>query len=163
MLLHALTEIDRPWQTGPYGESARTLLSTNREGLEAALAHYDGLAASVMASPEAWVVTHGEPHSANFLRSSSGAIYLIDWDTVRLAPRERDLELGEGLAFETYLQVADPPSVRLEARELFRLRWSLQDICVYVRLFRGEHGDSEDDTESWQHLREEVGRLSPLV
>ena len=148
--------------SGPYAEPARDLLLAEGKRIEAALAYDDRLAATVMGSPEAWVVTHGEPHSANFLRSTSGAIYLIDWDTVRLAPRERDLELGEGLAFETYLQVADPPPVRLEARELFRLRWSLSDICAYVRLFRGEHAATEDEAQSWQNLQSEVGRLPSI-
>ena len=36
------------------------------------------------------VITHGEPHPGNILRSA-GRLYLIDWDTVGLALPERDL------------------------------------------------------------------------
>ena len=37
-----------------------------------------------------WVVTHGEPHAGNVMRTSEGRV-LVDWDTVALAPPERDL------------------------------------------------------------------------
>ncbi len=36
------------------------------------------------------VITHGEPHAANVM-GSPGGLVLVDWDTVLLAPPERDL------------------------------------------------------------------------
>jgi spectinomycin phosphotransferase len=45
------------------------------------------------------VLTHGEPHPANLL-SAGGSLLLIDWDTVGLAPPERDLSLIIGEAGE---------------------------------------------------------------
>ena len=38
------------------------------------------------------VITHGEPHPAN-LMLAAGRLALIDWDTVALAPPERDVSL----------------------------------------------------------------------
>ena len=38
------------------------------------------------------VITHGEPHPANVM-SADGRLILIDWDTVALAPPERDVAL----------------------------------------------------------------------
>ena len=37
-----------------------------------------------------WVVTHGEPHPVNVMQTDAGRV-LIDWDTVAIAPPERDL------------------------------------------------------------------------
>ncbi len=49
-----------------------------------------GLAGAVTAANRGLVITHGETHSDNFIRSSDGLV-LVDWDTVGLAPPERDL------------------------------------------------------------------------
>ena len=50
----------------------------------------DRLAAEVARRGSTWVITHGEPHSATLC--GPGADHaLVDWDTVALAPRERDL------------------------------------------------------------------------
>jgi spectinomycin phosphotransferase len=56
------------------------------------LNHYDRLVEAVMASDVPWVLSHGEEHSANVIETPDGRWHLIDWDTVRLAPAERDLE-----------------------------------------------------------------------
>lgn len=155
----ALHDLQRPWHGGPFAEPTRALLTRHAQVLETALSLHDRLADQALGTVASWVVTHGEPHSANFLRTTAGDILLIDWDTVRLAPRERDLELGEGNQFEAYRRVAAPPPLRPEAQQLFRVRWSLQDICVFVRMFHSEHGESEDETASWRYLNSELARL----
>jgi spectinomycin phosphotransferase len=148
----------RPSEGGPYSDEAYVLLRLTREGVEAALAHHDGLVAQLINYDQPWVVSHGEPHSANFLRGFDGNIYLIDWDTVRLAPRERDYAF-EGAAYEAYREVAEPPPLRPEVRELFDLRWHLQDLCIYAQLLLGPHEGTEDDTKSWEGLQSELARL----
>lgn len=90
------------------------------------LARFDELAAALESGDVERVVTHGEPHSGNLVRTESGFV-LVDWDTVGLAPRERDLWLVGG---------GDP-----EMCELYRLRWRLDDISWAVREMRS--GDAE--------------------
>ncbi|MGH9829994.1 MAG: phosphotransferase family protein, partial [Blastocatellia bacterium] len=36
------------------------------------------------------VICHGDLHPANLIRESSGRVFVIDWDDVMLAPKERD-------------------------------------------------------------------------
>src|SRR5437762_1010282 len=45
----------------------------------------------------ALVVTHSEPHPGNVIRTRAG-LTVIDWDTVALVPRERDVCILQGRA-----------------------------------------------------------------
>jgi spectinomycin phosphotransferase len=145
----ALRELDRPWDSGPYGERARQLIAESRSGTEALFNLYDELAEKVAASDEPWVVTHGEPHSANFISGHDGRLHLIDWDTVRLAPRERDLS-EDAASLAAYQEIAGPYDLRPEAVELFQAWWTLAEICGYVEWFRNSHDGSLDDQMNWE-------------
>lgn len=157
-LLAALAELDRPWSGGPYSEPTRLRLAGALDHLHGTLARYNVLVSDIEASDEPWVVTHGEPHSANVLRTAGG-MRLNDWDTVRLAPRERDLVAvlgGPVDVLPAYQAEAGPVSPRASALELFDVRWELAEIAEYVELFRQPHADSQDSKESWQNLTEYV-------
>jgi spectinomycin phosphotransferase len=43
--------------------------------------------------------------------------------------------------------------------DLYRLRWSLDDIALFVGDFRGPHGQDEDTELAWAGLTEELGRI----
>jgi spectinomycin phosphotransferase len=155
----ALRALDESWTSGPHGEPTRLLLYQSRPRIEAQFLYYDHLAKEVMAIGAPWVISHGEPHSGNFISGEDGRLHLVDWDTVLLAPRERDLETlievdGEALAaYQSVVGAIDP---NLKAVELFRLRWALAEICSYVHRFRAEHGDSADDRLSWENLTQYI-------
>jgi len=81
-----------PWESGPFGESVRVALRDNRTHILRLLARLDVLTAQALARREGWVLTHGEPHTANVLWQLGGPV-LVDWESLRLAPRERDLRV----------------------------------------------------------------------
>jgi spectinomycin phosphotransferase len=90
----ALGELSQPWSGGPYSEPARRLLARHAARLGRALARLDELArAAAGGGPP--VITHGEPHPGKIM-PSGGWLLLIDWDTMGLAPPERDLWLAAG-------------------------------------------------------------------
>jgi spectinomycin phosphotransferase len=66
------------WQTGPYGEPARVLVNDHAASLAKALDTFDELAAELAPTAGELVITHGEPHSGNLIRSDDGLL-LIDW------------------------------------------------------------------------------------
>ncbi|HZX02443.1 aminoglycoside phosphotransferase family protein [Kribbella sp.] len=153
-LMVAFEELDQPWSGGPYAEPARLRLAGAREYVHSRLAQYDVLVREVEAFDDPWVVTHGEAHSANVVRTADG-MRLVDWGTARLAPRERDLTgIHDGSAdvLAAYQSAAGPVSPRAAALELFNAWWPLGEIASYVQLFRRPHVESEDSKESWREL-----------
>lgn len=138
-LEEALADLDDPWNTGPYGERARRLLAANADDLVRLLAIHDQRAVAV--APNDWVVTHGEPHRGNIFRTTRGWA-VVDWDTVLVAPAERDLwDLGGAGA------LADP-----QLADLYRLRWDLTEVAVYIAGFYDDHTGDADDERSWEGL-----------
>lgn len=150
----AMADQEASWHGGPFAEPARALLAKHAGALTAVLERYDALVASVVHRGAGLVPTHGEPHPGNTIGTDDG-IVLIDWDTLLLAPPERDLwslHDDDPDALDLYRaatgRVIDP-----DAMHLYRLRWDLAEICLYVTQFRAPHERSEDITEAWDELR----------
>lgn len=103
------------------------------------------LAAAIEARGAAWVVTHGEPHAANVMHTRDG-LALIDWDTVAIAPPERDLWMVAAAATDADAQAID----------YFRLTWGLKDLAEWLNIFRRPHEDTDDTARSYRGLLEVV-------
>lgn len=158
-----LAEPDRPWNAGPFGETARQLLAERTADLARLVEAFDRLVARSIASLANPVITHGEPHPAN-LRSSGGQLYLVDWDTAALGPPERDLSLiaADGEDLDRYQRLTgrgvDPDVIKL-----YRLRWYLDDLASAVEMFRNPHQDTAD-TRSWcDALAPQLDRLTGWI
>jgi hypothetical protein len=153
-LLAALDDLHRPWRSGPLGDVARAALDTHAASVDAMLARYDDLAAGVLARRDRFVVTHGEPHPGNTMRTAAGWL-LIDWDTTLLAPPERDLWTVAGSSDEGVLAAytaATGTTVDRDALECYRLGWDVTDIALYVALLREPHEDTADVRASFAGL-----------
>jgi spectinomycin phosphotransferase len=104
-----------------------------------------------------WVLTHGEPHSANVIREPDGSLLLVDWDTTLIGPRERDLWMvldGDLTGWEEYRRAAGSAPLEQDVLDLYRERWALSEIAEYVAEFRRPHGDTEDTRGGWAVLGE---------
>ena len=103
----ALQELDREWTGGPFSEPVRALLARHRQSVTRRLSAFDDLSARVAARGLTSVITHGEPHAGNLVRTDDGHLVLVDWDTLALAPPERDLWLldsGTGRELALYAE-----------------------------------------------------------
>ena len=150
-----------PAGLGPYSRDAAALLLDNETAITRALNRYDRLVAAAKADASRAVLTHGEPHPGNTMRTADGW-RLIDWDTALIAPPERDLwmvDSGDGETFQRYA-AATGMRVEPELLELYRLRWALADVAVDVARFRRPHAGTPDDAKSWNLLRANVGELA---
>ncbi|MEE6261556.1 aminoglycoside phosphotransferase family protein [Plantactinospora sonchi] len=151
-LTAALDDLDRQWAAGPYAEPTRKLLTVHAGRVAEWLADFDRLAARVAASGVEPVVTHGEPHPGNLLRTADG-LRLIDWETVRVAPPERDLWLvtDDPDLLAEYSRATGHP-VDPAGLAFHQLRWRLADVAEYVDELRRPHGESADSAASWSYL-----------
>ena len=103
------------------------------------------------------MITHGEPHPGNVMRVGSRRM-LIDWDTVGLAPPERDLWLVVSETGEEARRYADLTGRAVDPARLalYRLRWALDDICAFVNRLRTEHRHTADTEHAWLSLEQTV-------
>jgi hypothetical protein len=166
-LVTAVDHLAERWDGGPYSESARRLLDRHAVPVERLFTRYDVVAAAVAARPERMVLTHGEPHPANTLRTTAGWV-LVDWDTALVAAPERDLwhlAADDADAVAGYERMGGR-AVDPQALMAYRLWWDLAEISGYVALLRAAHADDADVRESWrnlQHYLDPVARWPELL
>jgi spectinomycin phosphotransferase len=146
----ALRELDVPWSGGPLSEPARAAVADAASELTELLALSARLAAEAQAEGGEWVITHGEPHAGNILRTSDGW-RLVDWDTVAIAPRERDLWMPLLGADDELADLYGKP-VSTAALDFFRLAWDLKDLAEYLVVFRSPHEENADTVRQLQAL-----------
>jgi spectinomycin phosphotransferase/16S rRNA (guanine(1405)-N(7))-methyltransferase len=146
---------------GPYARPASLLLRRNAAPVRELLARYDDLVRHARSHPGREVLTHGEPHPGNTMLAADGWL-LIDWDTVLIAPPERDLwslDPGDGTILDAYASATGvTPLPRL--LDLYRVRWDVADLASYADVFRRPHAGSIEDDKSWELLNSLVDGLS---
>jgi len=139
-----------PWDSGPYAERARVALEARLADLDRWVRRYLELARRT--DPSRWVATHGEPHTRNQLRTTDCRTLLVDWESLKLGPRERDLRylVHQGLGA---MCRADPDLV-----EMFDLEWRLDEVAQYADWFHAPHSGTESDRVALGGLLHELER-----
>jgi spectinomycin phosphotransferase len=148
-----LDELNETWLGGPFSEPARRALAAHAADVAELLALADRLAADVAGRANDWVVTHGEPHAANVIWTGERHL-LIDWDTVGLAPPERDLWMvvdDDGAGSAIYADATGHTIDRV-AMDFYRLAWDLDDLAAYVSELRSPHRHNEDTERASEGL-----------
>ncbi|MFG1820455.1 phosphotransferase [Kribbella sp. NPDC049174] len=138
-----------PWQTGPYGERARSALTQRIDAIRRWTDTYHDLSRRTV--DHQWVPTHGEPHTANQLITDHGIVF-VDWESLALAPRERDLGT---LINSGYADLAAP---NWEMTELFDLEWRLSELAEYATWFTHPHTGTASDRSAFDDLITELHR-----
>lgn len=102
------------------------------------------------------IVCHADIHAGNIFIDADGAFYLVDWDTLVLAPKERDLmyiggalmggwytpEEEERLFYPTY----GPTEIDPVPMAYYRYERIIEDIAVYCQqLFGSEDSMGRED------------------
>jgi hypothetical protein len=147
-------------RAGPYALRTCLLIRRNAAPIRELLTRYDGLVSRARSQPGRAVLTHGEIHPGNTMLTSDGWV-LIDWDTVLVAPPERDLwrlDPGDGSIFDAYEQATGVTPLP-DLLDLYRLRWDIADIAVDAGRFRRPHAGTPEDDKAWGFLACLIQRL----
>ncbi len=153
---HLTRILDDPWHVGPYGEPARNALALRLVQIREWTGSYDLLAHAAQATRDTWVPTHGEPDTGNQLVASDARL-LVDWESLKLAPRERDLRflIESGFAWEGAYGIKTPD---WQMVEMFDLEWRLSEIIEYAGWFSAAHTGTASDDVAFEGLLEELER-----
>jgi spectinomycin phosphotransferase len=163
----ALQQLNQTWSGGSLSEPARRTLAPHAFYMAELLALLDRLSVDVAQRSTNWVITHGEPHAGNVMRTGETYV-LADWDTVALAPRERDLWMFVDQTSEEATIYTEATGRQLDAVAVnfFRLTWDLADIAAFTDLLRSPHDRSEDTEKAHEALTYYVttrDRWAPLA
>lgn len=144
------------WRSGPHAARVQAALCAAQPRIESWVAAYHRGAERARAV--GWVPTHGEPHAGNQLATPTG-LRLVDWESFKLAPRERDLVglVASGHDWATaYAGGPDVPDWGLV--EMFDLEWRLDEVSQYAAWFEAPHDGGASDTVAIEGLVEELER-----
>ena len=145
---------------GPYAVAASQLLIDNEGQISSLIAQYQSLVIRQRRDPGPLVITHGEIHPGNVMRTPTGWM-IVDWDTLLIAPPERDLwrlaQSGDAVLRDYADATGTTPKERLV--DLYGVRWDLAEIASFAAEFRRPHQDTEDSRKALEILRSVLGRL----
>jgi spectinomycin phosphotransferase len=156
----ALARLSVRWNGGPYAEPGRNLLARYERPLRQAFVRFDDLLHRVRKVGGPSVITHGEPHPGNLVRTRAG-LRLVDWDMTALARPERDLWwVISGDQDAAQYSGRTGWTVNQDALALYRLRWALNDIAEFLAKIRGPHQRSADTLMYWTGLQETLEAIT---
>jgi spectinomycin phosphotransferase len=109
------------------------------------------------------VLCHSDAHPGNFFIAENGDFYLVDWDTLIIAPRERDLMFfGSGMAGDqpgsqkenSFYLGYGPVDINLHALAYYRYERIIQDIAEFCKQLLLSNAGGADREEAYKYLCE---------
>jgi spectinomycin phosphotransferase len=123
----------------PVAARLAAFMQTKRDLIHDLVGRAERLARALQTRPLVYVLCHADIHAANILVGSNDGLYIVDWDTLVLAPKERDLMfVGAGLGigdtaqqqalfYQGYGQTGIDPM----ALAYYRYERIIQDIAAF--------------------------------
>ncbi|MSP13741.1 MAG: aminoglycoside phosphotransferase family protein [Chloroflexi bacterium] len=90
----------------------------------------------------AHVICHADLHPGNIIRDQAGHVFIIDWDDVMLAPKERDFIFVEEQTPSPFMQGYGPAEIDWTALAYYCYERVVQDLieCAHEVFFREDLG-----------------------
>jgi spectinomycin phosphotransferase len=129
------------------------MLQAKRATIHHLVARAEQLASLLVHQPLERCLCHGGIHAGNILIDTANRLYLVDWDTLVMAPKERDLMcIGGGIGgmwnrdheVEWFYQGYGQASINLTARTYYRYERIVQDIAVTCEHLLGTREGGDD-------------------
>lgn len=144
----------------PVSAELAAFIRAERATIDDLVTRAERLARRLQAASLNQVLCHGDMHAANLLIDRSGHLYLVDWDTVILAPKERDLMfIGAGLGicdtpeeqgrfYEGYGPVGAHPT----ALAYYRYERIIEDIAAFCDEIMAGEANGADRERALEYL-----------
>jgi spectinomycin phosphotransferase len=145
----------------PAAAQLTALLRSNRAIVDNLILRAEQLAARLKNKSLEFVVCHADLHAANLLIDADGTLYIVDWDTLILAPKERDLMfVGAGLdavwpserELALFYQSYGPTNIDPVALAYYRYERIVEDIAAYSQQLLLTDEGGEDRVEGLRQL-----------
>lgn len=138
------------------GASTRALRSSwvaHQSTIHTVVTSLEKLAAVLQSRPLPCVICHGDLHARNLIRNRAGQVFVIDWDEVMLAPKERDFIFVRSPQADAFFQGYRQAEIDWVALTYFLWERVVQDliVCTHNVCFRDDWGE-ESRAEDRGHI-----------
>ncbi len=118
----------------------RSAWATYRPTIDVAVTAMETLGRRLRTQSGSFVLCHADLHPANLLRDQANHVYVIDWDEVMLAPKERDFIYVRGPQAEAFFQGYGKTAIDWVALTYYRWERVIQDVieCAQSVCFRDD-------------------------
>lgn len=134
-------QVEATVYSDPISAQLAALLTAQKPVIDHLINRAEQLAALLQRDSPQFVLCHADIHAGNFLITPDGTLYIVDWDTLLLAPKERDLmfvggalqggsrtpQAEEKLFYQGYGHTDEEPI----ALAYYRYERIVQDIAAY--------------------------------
>lgn len=157
----------------PIAAQMASFLKTKSEEVQNLIERAESLAFELNKQPLQYVLCHADIHAWNLLVTKDGDFYIVDWDTLIFAPKERDLMfIGAGIAESNHTPIEEEHlfyqgygklPIQPKAIAYYRLERIIQDVVEYCEyIFLSDQG-GEDRTQAFEYLKRNFEPNGPLV
>ena len=139
--------------------------------IHTAVASLEKLAEVLQSRTLPYVISHADLHPANLLRDPLGHVFVIDWDEVMLAPKERDFIFVKASSADSealpgtpaFFQGYGQTEIDWIALTYYRYERVIQDLiaCAQEVFFRDDLGEGTkaDSVQGFQAILAEGGEI----
>lgn len=158
-----LMRIDNEFFEEPVAVKMASFLKSKSSEIFKLIERAEKLAITIQKQPLEYILCHADIHGWNLIVDKEGALYIVDWDTLIFAPKERDLMfIGAGIwdssrtALEEELlfyRGYGQTKINQDAICYYRFERIIQDIAEYCEyIFLSDEG-GEDRMQCFEHLQ----------
>lgn len=151
----------------PIAAELAALLQKNQSAVNRLVNRAAALAAVLQTQTQTFVLCHADIHVWNMLIDAHDRLHIVDWDTLLLAPKERDLMfMGSGIGgvYEAeealFYQGYGPTAIDPVALSYYRHERIVVDIAEYCDQILLTTGDSQDRAAGLRAMQSQFGPRS---
>ncbi|HSN77941.1 MAG TPA: aminoglycoside phosphotransferase family protein [Anaerolineae bacterium] len=147
----------------PVAANLAEFLTAQRDQILDLAGRAERLAQALQARPPRYVLCHGDVHAGNVLVARDDAIYIVDWDSPILAPKERDLMFfggGQGFAGHSapeeeilFYRGYGEAQIDPVALAYYRYERIIEDIAVFCQQLLLTNEGGQDRAQSLRYLK----------